>query len=67
MFKLESDKSICCVKGKSAIDHSAVTRWFKKFGPDFKNHEDQGRSDMPKAVDFEVMFQAIEANPASST
>ena len=24
-------KNICCVKGEGAVDHSTVSRWFKKF------------------------------------
>ena len=27
----EETKNICCVKGVSTIDHSTVSRWFKKF------------------------------------
>ena len=58
----EATKNICCAKGKGAVDHSSVTRGFKKFRLGCKNLDDQARLDRPKAV-----LQAIEANLVSST
>ena len=63
----EATKNIRCAKGEDAVDHSTVTRWFKKFRSGCKNLDDQARSGRPKTVDSEAVFQAIEANPKSST
>ena len=63
---LEASKSICCVQGESTVDHSTVTRWFKKFRSDCKNLNDQARSGEPKRMDFQAVLQAIESNPASN-
>ena len=27
----QATKNICCVEGESAVNHSTVTRWLKKF------------------------------------
>ena len=35
---VETTKNICYIKGEGAIDHSTVTRWFKKFFLGCKNH-----------------------------
>ena len=56
-----------CVKGKDAVDHSILTRWFKKFRSGCKNLDDQINFHSVKVVDSEAVFQAIEANQASST
>ena len=37
-------KNICCEKGDGTVDHSAVTRCFKKFHLDCKNLNNQARS-----------------------
>ena len=52
-YAAEITENICCAKD-SAVDYSAVTRWFKKFCSDCKNLVDS-------------MLQAIEANLASKT
>ena len=44
-------KNICYRKGESAVDHGIVSRWFKKFYPDCKNHDGYARSDRPKTMD----------------
>ena len=41
-----------------------ATRWLKKFRSSYKNFDDQTSSD--KSMDYETLFQAIEANPVSS-
>ena len=40
----EVTKNICCAKGEGAVDHSQVTRWFKKFCLCCKNLGDLTRS-----------------------
>ena len=60
-------KIICCVKSEGTVDHSTVTRLFKKFCSGCKNLDNQVRSDKPKTMDIEAVLKAIEANPASST
>ena len=52
-YKLEAIKNICCVKGKVAVDHSSVTRWFKKFCSGCKNLNEQARSSRLKTRDSE--------------
>ena len=38
---LEATKIIFCMKGESTVDHSTVTRSFKKFCSGYKNIDDQ--------------------------
>ena len=64
---IETTKNITCVKGEGAVDHSIVTRWFKKFHLSCKNLDDQARSDRPKTQEPEAMLQALEANLMNST
>ena len=64
---VEATQSLCCTKGEGKVDHSAVTRWFKKFCLIYKNLDDQVLSCKPKIRDSKNMLQAIEANLASST
>ena len=52
-------ENICCAKGDSAIDHRAVTIWFKKFCSICKNLNNQTRSRRPKTVNSEVVTHAI--------
>ena len=40
---MEEAKNISCAKGEDALDHSAVTRWFKKFCLGCKIFNDQAR------------------------
>ena len=63
----EATKNICCVKSEDAVNHSTVTRCFKKFCPSCKNLSNQARSGKPKSVDSNAVLQAIEANLASSS
>ena len=64
---MEASKNICCVKSESTVDHSTVTRWFKKFCSGWKNLTDQPRSAKPQNVDSKTILQAKEANPVNST
>ena len=52
----EVTKNIGCVKGEGTVDHSTVTRWFKKFCLDSKNLDDQSRSSRPKTVNSKAVF-----------
>ena len=63
----ETTKNICCAKGEGTVDHTTITRWFKKFCSGCKNLDDQTRSGRPKTVDSEAMLQAIEVIPTSNT
>ena len=63
----ETTKNICCVKGKSTIDHSTVTRWFKRFCSESKSLNNLAKTGKPKIVDLEATFQVIDANQVSST
>ena len=64
---MEDTKNICCAKGEVAVDHSTVTRWFKKFRLSCKNLNYRTRSGGLKSVDSEAELQIIEVNPTSST
>ena len=44
---------------EGAVDHSTVTRWFKKFSSNFKNLEGQASLGRPKTVNFKATFKAI--------
>ena len=63
----EVPKNISCMKGEGVVDHSRITRWFKKFRSGCKNLDDQARSGRSKTVDSEAVLQTIEANPVSNT
>ena len=63
----EVTKNFSCAKGEGVVDHSTVTRWFKKFHSSGKNIDNQARSGSPKTMDSETMLLAIEANLVSST
>ena len=52
---------------KLHIDHSIITKRFKKFcRSDCKNLENQSWPGSPKTVDSKVVLQAIEVNLGSS-
>ena len=55
-----STKIICFAKSEGTVDHSRVTRWFKKFCTGCKNFDDWTRSRRHKMVDSEAKLQAIE-------
>ena len=59
---VKATKNIYCVKSDGTVDHSIEARWFKKFCLDWKNLDDQTRSDRPKSVVSEAVLLAIEAN-----
>ena len=57
----EATKNISCAKSECEVDHSTVTRWFKKFSSGCKNLNMQARSCRSKTVDSKATLQAIEA------
>ena len=57
----KQQKDVSCLNGQSAVDHSTITRWFKKYCFDCKSLDDQSSLGSPKA-----MLQAIEPNLASN-
>ena len=61
----EATKKICCMKGEGKADHSTITRWFKTFCSDSKNHDKQARSGRPKTRDSEAALQVIKTNLVS--
>ena len=64
---MEATKNICCAKGESAVNHSRVIRWFKKFCLGCKSLEEHATSGRLKNMDAEALCQAVEANMVSST
>ena len=63
---MEASKNILRAKEEGAVDHSAVTRWLKKFCLGRKNIDDHARSSGPKTMDSKDILQAIEANVVST-
>ena len=63
---METTKNICA-KDEGTVDHSPVTKWFKKFHLWYKNLDNQVKSGGPKRVDCKTVLQTIEANQLSST
>ena len=63
---LQKQLKTCCAKGKGAVYHSAVTRWFNRFHSVCKNPNNQVRSGRSKTKDSETMLRAIESNPVGS-
>ena len=59
---VETTKNICCAKGEGAVDHSIVSRWFKKFCSDCKNLNNQTKSGTFKTMDSKTVHQAIGTN-----
>ena len=62
----EATRNICCGKSEGTMDHSTVTKWFKKFYPGCKNFNDQlitGRGNSR----FLAVLQATEVYLESST
>ena len=60
----EVAKNFGCAKDEGAVNHSIVTRWFKKFCSCYKNLNIQASSGCPtrpKNVNSEAMVKAIEA------
>ena len=41
---MEATKNICGVKCDRTVDHSIITRWFKKFASGCKNFGNQAKS-----------------------
>ena len=62
----EAMKNICCAKGKGAINHSTVTRWFKKFCSNYKSFNNQVRTCRLKTINSEAVLHVIEANLMSN-
>ena len=48
----EAIKNTCHAKDECAVDHSTVTRWFKKFYLSSKDLDDQAKSGKPKTMNF---------------
>ena len=53
---VKATKNICCARGEDIVDHSRVTRWFKKFSLGYKNLDNQVRSGRSKTVDSKIML-----------
>ena len=58
---MEGSKNICYAKGESTVNHSTVTRLFKKVLWCCKNLDNQERSGRAKSEDIEIVLLAIEA------
>ena len=64
---IAATKNICCDKREGTVDHSTVTRWFKKYCLGCKNLDNQARLVRPQTMDSKAVLLAVEANLASST
>ena len=47
--------NVCCTKNEGAVDHSTVSRLFKKCCSDCKDLDNQARSGRSKSVDSEAV------------
>ena len=45
---METSKDNCCTKGEATVDHSTLTRWFRKFCSGCKNLDNWARLGRPK-------------------
>lgn len=58
---------ICAVEGDGIVSLKTVKNWFKRFNDGNMSLDDQPRSGRPTMVDSDVVRQAVEANPCTST
>ena len=58
VFELSHNAAKTTKKRESAVYHSAIIKWFKKFSSSCKNFDEQAKSDRPKIRDPEVVLQA---------
>ena len=63
----EVTKNICYAKDEGAVDHSTVTKWFKKFHSGCKSLINQASSSRIQSMNSMTVLKTIEANPVSST
>ena len=63
----EATKNICCAKVAGPVNHSTITRWFKKFHSGCKNLDDQTKLGRLKTKNSRDVLPAIEAILVSST
>ena len=56
--EMEVIKNICCAKGKGAVDHNTVTKYFQKFCSGYKNFNNETWSGRLKTIDSESVLQA---------
>ena len=62
LYTSEATKNICGATVEGTVDHSRVSRRFKKFRLDYKKLDDQKRSGREKkSMNSEGILQAIEA------
>ena len=64
---MEVTKNICCVKGEGAVNHSSVTRLFKKFCLGGKNCDGQARTGKTKTVYSDIVLLAKVENPVHNS
>ena len=62
-----STQKMCCVKHEGEIDHSTLTRLFKKFCLSCWNLDDLAWLDRLKITDSEAVLSIRETDPMSST
>ena len=64
---MEATKKHSLGESEGAVDHCTLNSWLKKFCLEFKNFEDQARSNMSKTMHSKVVVQTLETNLACST
>ena len=52
-------KTFTAMKDESTVEHSTISKWFKKFCSGYKNIDNQAYLGKPKTLDSEAMLQAI--------
>ena len=63
----EAIKNICTAKGENAVKKRTAFNWFKKFKNGNKDLEEKARSGRPLSINPDVLREAFEVEPATST
>lgn len=63
----EAARNICQAKGEHAVSHVTAKRWFKKFKTGIGDLDDHPHTGRPTTVDPELLKQAVEARPSTSS
>ena len=63
----EATRNICQAIGPGTINHSTVTRWWKRFSSGDESLKDEPRSGRPTTFNLADLKQAIEDDPTLTT
>lgn len=60
-------REICAIEGEGFVSETTARKWFNRFNDGDTSLQDQPRSGRPSMVDSEIVRQAVEATPNTST